>query len=49
MVVSSLFGQHYSQKTPGHLLEVKDETYPPKPDFSPGSRAKITGTRFGDS
>ena len=25
MVVSSLFGQHYSQKTPDHLLEDEDE------------------------
>ena len=26
MVVSSLSGQHYSQKTPDHLLEDEDET-----------------------
>ena len=25
MVVSSLIGQHYSQKTPGHLLEDKGD------------------------
>ena len=25
MVVSSLSGQHYSQKTPDHLLEDEDE------------------------